>query len=211
MAGANRAIEAAVGEIRREQASKAAVQKAGTIVDTEMAAVKRELAATRTQPPPRDEVTTLKHVAVGDPVRWKRGGKDGVVLAPPEADRVLVGIGGLKVHIPLQELLPRAKSADIGKKAAPPVRKPLVNAQTRIDVRGMRVEEALEAVDKFLDNATVAGLAEVKVIHGVGTGALRNNLMPYLDKHPLVQTISHGPRNHENPGMTIVRMADSRG
>jgi len=211
LAGANRAIEAAVGEIRREQASKAAIQRAGAIVDAEKAAVKEELAATGQEAPAEEEGAFLQNVTVGDPVRWKRGGKDGVVLAPPEADRVLVGIGGLKVHIPKHELAPMAKPTPVKGKTAPPVRTPLVDAQSRIDVRGMRVEEALEAVDKFLDNAVVAGLSEVKVIHGVGTGALRNNLMPYLEEHPLVRGTSHGPRDQENPGMTIVRMADSGG
>jgi DNA mismatch repair protein MutS2 len=78
--------------------------------------------------------------------------------------------------------------------------------QTEIDIRGMRVEEALDAVDKFLDDAVLVGLQEVRVIHGVGTGALRNSLGPFLDSHPHVMEAKVGNHEQANPGVTIVTM-----
>jgi len=210
LSGANRAIEAAVAAIRREQASQASIQHAGAIVDEQKAIVKRELADTSENYNEPHPPSRLRHVAAGDPVRWKRGGKEGVVLAPPENDhRVLVGIGGMKVRIPQEELEPGTKKPQAGDRPVAFTTKPSGAASSQMDIRGMRVEEGLSAVDKFLDNAVLSGLTEVKIIHGVGTGALRNSLLPYLDKHPLVQSRSHGPRNHENPGMTIVYIGGS--
>ncbi len=81
------------------------------------------------------------------------------------------------------------------------------NVQTEIDIRGMYVEEALDMVDKFLDNVLLAGLKEVRIIHGVGTGALRNNLIPFLNQHPLVESTSQGGPDKGNPGMTVVEIA----
>jgi DNA mismatch repair protein MutS2 len=74
-------------------------------------------------------------------------------------------------------------------------------------MRGMRVAEALEVVDKYLDDALLAGLKEVRIIHGVGTGALRNHLIPFLNQHPLVQATRPGGLHQENPGVTIVEIA----
>jgi len=73
---------------------------------------------------------------------------------------------------------------------------------TEIDVRGMQVDEALGAVDKFLNDALLGGLREVHIIHGVGTGALRNSVVPFLKAHPLVEAILPGGHNQRNPGMT---------
>ncbi len=70
----------------------------------------------------------------------------------------------------------------------------------------MHVEEALDMVDKFLDDVLLAGLKEVRIIHGVGTGALRNSLIPFLKQHPLVESTFQGGPNKGNPGMTIVEI-----
>ena len=66
----------------------------------------------------------------------------------------------------------------------------------------------MSVVDKFLDNALLAGLKEVRIIHGVGTGALRKSLVPFLNQHPLVREIHPGGPHRENPGVTIVEITD---
>jgi DNA mismatch repair protein MutS2 len=66
----------------------------------------------------------------------------------------------------------------------------------------------LEAVDKFLNDALLGGLTEVHVIHGMGTGALRNSVVPFLKEHPLVHTTMPGGPNQKNPGMTTATITD---
>jgi DNA mismatch repair protein MutS2 len=56
-----------------------------------------------------------------------------------------------------------------------------------LDVRGMRAQEAREAVRAFVDDATMAGLKEVRVVHGRGTGALRTAVREELSRHTLVE------------------------
>jgi DNA mismatch repair protein MutS2 len=74
-------------------------------------------------------------------------------------------------------------------------------ASGEINVIGMRVEEATERVDKYLDEAALANQTRVRIIHGHGTGALRKGLATFLSKHPLVQR--HGPEADDRGGKAI--------
>ena len=71
---------------------------------------------------------------------------------------------------------------------------------------GMTVEEALEALDKFLDDAIIAGVGQVYVVHGKGTGALRKNLTAYLKAHKAVNSVRIGDWNEGGHGVTIARL-----
>jgi DNA mismatch repair protein MutS2 len=73
-----------------------------------------------------------------------------------------------------------------------------------LDFRGLRVEEALEKVDKYLDTAYLAGLASVSLIHGKGTGVLREAIRNYLAKHPFVASYRSGGYYEGGTGVTIV-------
>jgi DNA mismatch repair protein MutS2 len=73
-------------------------------------------------------------------------------------------------------------------------------------LRGMTVEEALEALEKFLDDAVLAGVGQVYIIHGKGTGRLRKNLSTYLKSHRVVESIRVGDWNEGGHGVTIARL-----
>ena len=75
-----------------------------------------------------------------------------------------------------------------------------------LDLRGARVEEALEALDRYLDDAALAGLSQVVVIHGLGTGALRDAVRTRSAGHPLVSSTRPGERGEGGDGATIVRL-----
>jgi DNA mismatch repair protein MutS2 len=74
-------------------------------------------------------------------------------------------------------------------------------AATEINVIGQTVEQATEQVDKLLDNAAMAHLLSVRIIHGHGTGALRRGLSEFLRTHPLVA--KHGSEEDERGGKAI--------
>ena len=75
-----------------------------------------------------------------------------------------------------------------------------------LDLRGARVDEALDALGSYLDDASLAGLEQVLVIHGLGTGALRDAVRAQLATHPLVKSFRAGERGEGGDGATIVRL-----
>ena len=80
--------------------------------------------------------------------------------------------------------------------------------ETECDVRGMTLEEALLAVDMFLDGATLNRLREVSIIHGKGTGVLRSGIHKHLKSHPAVKEFRLGRYGEGEDGVTIVTMKD---
>jgi DNA mismatch repair protein MutS2 len=75
-----------------------------------------------------------------------------------------------------------------------------------LDVRGARVDEALAALDRYLEDASLAGLERVTVIHGLGTGALRDAVRGDSAGHPLVRAVRPGERGEGGDGVTVVEL-----
>jgi len=75
-----------------------------------------------------------------------------------------------------------------------------------LDLRGARVDEALATLDRYLDDAALAGLDQVTIIHGLGTGALRDAVRERAGGHPLVVSFRAGERGEGGDGATIVKL-----
>ena len=75
-----------------------------------------------------------------------------------------------------------------------------------VDVRGMALPEALEEVNKFLDDAVISSLGEVSIIHGVGTGVLRQGIADCLKRHPSVASFRPGRYGEGEAGVTVVTL-----
>ncbi len=206
---ANATVERAVRKIREDGASKTAIHQAKALIQQEKKAVEEELEAAVLDEEILVEDEIAGELRAGHRVWWKRGRVAGTVLSSDDPEgRILAAFGKLKAHVPREEL---SRIKDIDRMHAARVSAVEVSAQedvrTETDIRGLRVEEALNVVDKFLNDALLAGLKEVRIIHGVGTGALRNSLIPFLNQHPLVLDTSPGGPHQENPGVTIVEIA----
>jgi DNA mismatch repair protein MutS2 len=80
-------------------------------------------------------------------------------------------------------------------------------AQTEIQVRGQTLDEALPQIEKFLDEGFRAGLARLRVVHGKGTGKMRNAVRDLLRTHPLVKGYEFAPQPEGGEGVTVVEMA----
>ena len=76
----------------------------------------------------------------------------------------------------------------------------------RVTLIGLRVEEALSRLEPFLNHASLAGLSEVTVIHGLGTGALSRAVREHLEGHPLVKNFRKGEQSEGGNGVTVVTL-----
>jgi DNA mismatch repair protein MutS2 len=79
-------------------------------------------------------------------------------------------------------------------------------AQSELNVIGQTTDEAVDAVDKFLDEASLASLSQVRIVHGHGTGALRRAIAGLLDGHPHVARFLAAPPDQGGAGATVVEL-----
>jgi DNA mismatch repair protein MutS2 len=78
-----------------------------------------------------------------------------------------------------------------------------------LDLRGRRADEALEAMERYLDSAYLAGLPFVRIIHGKGTGKLRQAVRHALQNHPHVGTFEAGGDKEGGDGVTVAKLKTS--
>ncbi len=78
---------------------------------------------------------------------------------------------------------------------------------TQLDMRGWRVEDALEELDTYLNDAVLYGMSSVRILHGKGTGALRTAVREQLAHHPLVKSYASAPPQEGGDGVTIVKLS----
>ena len=82
----------------------------------------------------------------------------------------------------------------------------LPEVATQLDIRGTRVEQALEELDSYLNDAVMIGMSSVRIVHGKGTGALRSAVREHLAHHPLVKSFTTPPPQEGGDGVTIVKL-----
>jgi DNA mismatch repair protein MutS2 len=130
-------------------------------------------------------------LAPGDPVEAPELGIRGTIVSVESDEAEVVGPGGHRIRIPVARLRPDARgSAGEGGPEQPAVRVVAAargDVSDQLDVRGRRAQDAREAVRAFVDEAALAGLPSVRVVHGRGTGAVRTAVRDELGRHPLVE------------------------
>jgi DNA mismatch repair protein MutS2 len=145
-------------------------------------------------------------LAPGDPVTAPELGVRGTIAAIEGDQAEVFGVGGQRVRIPVERLRADERGSAPGERPPAAVR---VVAAARsdvpdeLDLRGRRADEAREAVRAFVDDAALAGLDAVRVVHGRGTGAVRAAVREELGRHPLVE----GFDGDSAGGATVVRLA----
>jgi DNA mismatch repair protein MutS2 len=146
---------------------------------------------------------------VGDRVEIISLNQRGEVDALIGKDKARVKVGNVFTTVDLRSL--RKTEQDVGRSKSQDVKVSYDSERTvdrEIHLRGMTAEEAREELDRFLDRAVVAGIKQVYVIHGKGSGVLRKKLTEYLRGHPEVESIRLGNWNEGGAGVTIVKLKD---
>lgn len=134
--------------------------------------------------------------------------KGTVITAPDEKGNVEVQVGIMKVNVELSSLRRtdlKEKDINIAKTKSLSSRKSKVVKQ-EIDLRGLNIEEGILETDKYLDDAYISGLKEVYIIHGKGTGALREGITPFLKNHKHIKSIRAGKYGEGGEGVTVVEL-----
>jgi DNA mismatch repair protein MutS2 len=150
-----------------------------------------------------------EEIQAGDHV-WLRGmDRFGEAMSAPDArGEVEIRLGALKSRIKLAQVervqRPTESRAhgEITADFAPPP-----DVSDELDLRGQTVDEALPAVERYLDDAFRASIPEARIIHGKGTGTLRRVVRDALAKHPFVTSYEEAQREYGGEGVTIVKMA----
>jgi DNA mismatch repair protein MutS2 len=158
-------------------------------------------------------------LALGDKVTLRTLGTPGVITALDE-DEAEIQAGALRLRVPLEEVrraqesAAEALEAKPGKKhpPAPPEKKSALSLAPspgmEVDLRGMNSEEALEKLDAYLDKAYLAGMPFVRIIHGKGTGKLRQVVREALREHPQVKSFEDGREKEGGEGVTVASLAE---
>ncbi len=189
------------------------------------AAVERAEAAAARLPegeetPPEPEPEPIDHEwHVGERARSRSGGWEGRISALERGGRrATLEAGGMRVSADIDDLVPAlddghgASAGRTSRAAAPNTNAGALQVArasavaSSLDLRGARVDEALEALARYLDDAAVAGLGQVLIIHGLGTGALRDVVRREAASHPLVRSVRAGERGEGGDGATIVML-----
>jgi len=153
-------------------------------------------------PPPPEQIRLPGAIVAGDTV-WVAGlGTTGVVAAL-EGDSAAVQVGSFHVRV-LQSDLERRGRAQPVELDLEAMDKPFhPSPGLEVDLRGQRAEEIGPRVDKYLDDAFLAGLPFVRIVHGKGTGALRQVVREQLRNHPLVKSHRSGEDGEGGSGVTV--------
>ncbi len=162
-------------------------------------------------PEPR-KVLHAEQVQVGDAVRMRSFDRTGVVRAiHTRRNRVTIDAGGVDFEVDLSDLEPMAAPAAApanprSERSAPARGAGKTIVPNRIQLIGMRVEEGLKVLQKYLDGAYLTGETEFVVVHGYGSGRLRDGTVQFLEKHALVASLRPGKPAEGGGGVTVVTL-----
>ncbi|MBQ4075773.1 MAG: endonuclease MutS2 [Clostridia bacterium] len=191
------------------------LKKAGSAPDHEVNALRKRMEegidslAEGLKKPTGNMAEPPKTVKVGDIVEITHLNTKGTVLSLPDNKgevQLQAGIMKLKAHLSQLRLVnepkPKKKVSSVSVSTGAATR----TIGLSCDVRGLALDEALEEVEQYLDEAVLAGLHEVTIVHGKGTGILRDGIQRHLRTYPQVKSFRRGKYGEGEEGVTVVEL-----
>ena len=157
---------------------------------------------------------SIDDVQAGDKVRLLTLDQTGEVLTlPDEKGDLMVKVGIMKINVNISDLVlinekKSGKSKKSGSRYGNLYRAKAMAVSTSVNVVGKNLEDAAMEVEKYLDDAYMAGLKEVTVIHGRGQGILKEGLRQLFKRNKLVASFRKGSYNEGGEGVTIVKLKE---
>jgi DNA mismatch repair protein MutS2 len=206
---ARREAEAIIADLR-----KLAMEEQASIKEHKLIEAKRRLEEA-VPDIPREQPRTnaarprrgAERIEPGDEVFVPKWNRKGHVVELSGKKEAIVQIGVMKMKLPLADLepLPEQKPK-LEQTGAVLKRTRDDNVRLELDLRGMTLDEALLETDRFLDEAVLANLGRVSIIHGKGTGVLRNGIQEFLRRHKHVKSHRLGGMGEGGSGVTVVEL-----
>jgi DNA mismatch repair protein MutS2 len=190
-------IRQASAEIRRARSKESVAQAQGVLN-----AMRRQIQAWQTQ---SSDSAEGEGIVVGDEVRLKGTKLRGTVLSLRDS-QIEVQAGRSKVRLGIEDVEKAGKDAHSVNDLPESVKKPSAGRARllELDLRGKRAVEIERELDSYLNDASLARFSEVRIIHGFGTGTVRQIVREILASHPLVRSFRPGEWGEGGDGVTIV-------
>ncbi len=209
----NATIEHTIQQIKEAQAEKQQTRQARQQIEQLKSRLERRPAKGKNGKTTESEQQSATLV-VGCNVRLTDRNMNGIIIELNDK-KALVAIGDIKTWIPLNKLeyieagkAKRTQQITIRQlnTAATKIQQKTLTFKSTLDVRGMRADEALQAVTYFLDDATMVSAKEVRILHGTGNGILRQIIRDYLPTHPMVVSFKDEHVDFGGAGITVVKL-----
>ena len=202
VANARKTIEKLVADIRRQQASKDSIRNAFSEIEAAKKSLKKE-------PPKKQTKQPKLKVNVGDKVRVKKLNRFGEVTAikPRGKTPLQILVGNMQTQAAYHEIdsvHPKQETSNLSTSVLDIQYSKSNTISSELNIRGLLVKEALDLTDKYLDDAYLAGIPTVRILHGKGTGALRKAIHGELRENPRVTKYQLAPLSQGGEGVTVV-------
>ncbi len=199
--------EKIISELREMQKNASRIVKEHELIDAkkrlEEAAPKEENKVLKKAAAQRERAQSLK---VGDEVKVLSYGQKGTLLEKAGNQEWVVQIGILKMKLNESDLQYIKPEKEQPTRTMTNVKNRNSHVKLELDLRGERYEDALLRTEKYLDDALLANYPRVSIIHGKGTGALRQGIQQYLKTHKRVKSFRYGEAGEGGFGVTVVEL-----
>lgn len=142
----------------------------------------------------------------GDEVFVHSFNQKGHVVSVLNDQELQVQLGIMKMNVPIRDVEPVRQTREQSVSRMTTVSRAKEHISTELDLRGHNIEEAIQETDKYLDDAILAGLQQVSLIHGKGTGVLRSGIHKFLQAHQHVKRYRLGGQGEGGSGATVVEL-----
>jgi len=208
-------VAAVIRDLQRGgRAQDAAHARDRLIALEERARAEESNAALASDPRPPGEPMDWNRAHAGDPVEVDGAGPGVLDSLPDRRGRVSVRVGAARLQVPRERVHPSDEPA------ARPARQPRVSISSvetasdtaaiagaaRCDLRGLRVEEVDDRLIEAIDRAAAGGGGSLTIVHGLGTGALRDAVRRYLRESPYIADFEAAPRDEGGDGVTLAKL-----
>jgi DNA mismatch repair protein MutS2 len=199
-AGLHREIRQAMAELRKQKSQEGIERARQTLAE-----VRQKLDSEAWQPKAEEAEQLDESIKTGDTVQVKEVGLTATVLSiSEESQEIEVQSGRSKMTLSLDSV---AKIKPLDTNISPiKIQSAARRVPMEFDLRGKRADEVEPALDSYLNDAAQSNLPEVRIIHGIATGTVRNIVREFLARHPLVKSFRAGERHEGGDGATVVRL-----
>ncbi|MCA1021845.1 endonuclease MutS2 [Halobacillus litoralis] len=165
-----------------------------------------ELAKKKAKEAPAPKKKETKELEPGDEVKLLTLNQQGTIVDQTGKNEYQVQVGVMKVKAKRKELEFVKAKEPYKEKPMATVKGKSFHVKTELDLRGERYEDALNRLEKYVDDALLAGYPQVSIIHGKGTGALRTAVQNYAKNHRSIASHRAGGMNEGGSGVTVLEL-----